>query len=165
MAIIKEAGPSDENQNAGQFALPANFDKNRFASKFVKIGNEVRAAEARQSLVGTGYTADGWAVWKNDAGEYHSVTVADGTYVLMFRPIDIQQGVDKVFGDLSRKRMLSEKRGETIDGKPVKDTGMLTEDRLTRILGSEGVDDGQSSVFSGIPTARNLTAEDKPLSK
>lgn len=140
----------------GRFALPMEFDQNQFASAFVPDGNEVMAMQTDQPVQGTGYVADGWKVWKypdkqttpklDDTGKptkvfedhpmkgkshkVHSQDAHGPVYVLMYRPIEIQQQVNEIYGLLSIDNMTAEARGETIAGAPIDDKGMLNERRL-----------------------------------
>lgn len=66
-------------------------------------------------------------------GKVHTVPSMEQhgiTYVLMYRPIEVQQQVNEVYGLLSIDHMTAEVRGETINGAPRDDTGMLGEQQL-----------------------------------
>ena len=128
--------------SAGIFELPPDFPQDKFASNFVKKGNDVKAAEQDEQLLGTQFIADGWAVWKRTDGTYHQVTISTGTYILMCRDRKVQLEVNRAFGNLSRERMMSEQRGETIAGSTNSDSGMLSADRLPRERDLEFAGDG-----------------------
>lgn len=136
--------------SAGVFELPSDFDQTKFASSYVKKGNDVKAAEQDEQLLGTSFIADGWAVWKREDGTYHQVTISSGTYILMCRKAEVQKAVNRAFGNLSRERMKSEQRGETIAGSTSSDSGMLNADRLPkeRDLDFAG-DNGEETVMHG----------------
>lgn len=125
---------NDAGQNVGgRFSLPQGFDGEKFASAFVPEGNEVQAMQTDQPVIGTGYVSDGWQVWKNSTDQPHKVHDRDQNgpvYVLMFRPIEVQQQVNEAYGLLSIDQMTAEVRGDTIGGKPADDRGMLNEKRL-----------------------------------
>ena len=116
--------------SAGVFELPPDFPAEKFASSYVKKGNDVKAAEQDEQVVGTQFIADGWQVWKRADGTYHQVTISSGTYILMHRPRHVQLEINRAYGNLSRERMQSEQRGETIAGSTNSDSGMLSADRL-----------------------------------
>lgn len=144
MAIELISGPAGAGiQGAGQFTLPVNFDQSEHAAKWVKKGNAVNAAAEREYIVGTRMTADGWAIWKDGAtattGKPHTVHVASGEYILLFRPKSIQNAVNAIYGNVGKERMMSEKKGEQMAGAAVNDPGMLGEDKLARVIGSEGL--------------------------
>lgn len=145
----------------GRYVVPAEFDTKKFASAFYPEGNEVSAMESDQPVVGTSLTAPGWKVWKYPqyvgdgknkeehpkAGKPHKVssTSTDGkTLVLMFRPLAIQKQVNEAYGEVSRKLMINEIQGVTLQpaaattdrGEP--DRGMLTNRRL--VGAGDGVD-------------------------
>lgn len=136
--------------SAGVFDLPPDFPQDKFASNYVKKGNDVKAAEQDESVVGTPFVADGWTVWKRADGSYHQVTVSSGTYILMSRPRQVQEGVNRAYGNLSRERMQSEQRGETIAGSSPTDSGMLGADRLPRERDLEpDLDGNEETVMHG----------------
>lgn len=140
----------------GRFALPAEFDTAKFAAGFYQKGQQVLAMQQQQVVVGTAYTAAGWQVWKypgvaetnessskkkkkskgvdditgeNKAGRPHEVTSTgkDGaTFVLMFRPIELQEQVNRAYGDLSLDQMVNEIRGDTLNPDAAGAGGMLT---------------------------------------
>lgn len=163
----------------GRFSLPPEFDSVRFASAYKMKGNEVLAAQREEPVLGTGYVADGWTVWKypkntqvpklDDDGEpvmrkipnkdwnknsdpsvpkeftemvyeenpssgqpheVHSQEQNGPTYVLMCRPIEVQNQINEIYGLLSIDNMTAEVRGDTIGGAKPDDPGMLTDPRL-----------------------------------
>lgn len=136
--LNRQAGIADGANLGGQFALPQEFDRQTLASGFYKKGTGVDAARQRQTLAGTEFSADGWNVWKfpeghECEGKTHEVTVSDGTYVLMYRDIGVQEAANYVFGEASRSRMNAEVNGETVAGNSLDDPGVLTEERLNQI--------------------------------
>ena len=50
----------------------------------------------------------------------------------MHRPRHVQLEINRAYGNLSRERMQSEQRGETIAGSTNSDSGMLSADRLPK---------------------------------
>lgn len=123
MALQIISGP--RSNNAGIFTLPQTFDEKQNAAKWVKEGASVDRARQREYLVGTNYTADGWEPFRQD-GEIVKVSTASGKYVLMFRPRDIQDEVNRAYANVSRQRIGRETTGETIAGSAPDDGGMLT---------------------------------------
>lgn len=183
-----------ESNLGGDFALPIEFDSKKFASSFVPKGNAVTAAQGRQVLVGTNYTAEGWSVWKYPdttptgdldeknkpvmmkhpkAGEKHEVTsrIKDGgTFTLMFRDKGVQQEVNEAYGQLSRQRMAQEVTGQTVAGANVTDDpGMLGRGRLP----SERAEMPEDEQFeppvavegAPLPADQNITKKSKRLSR
>lgn len=61
---LLRSGNTQNGNVGGRFALPREFDSSRFASSFVAEGNEVESMAGEQPVMGTGYVADGWTVWK-----------------------------------------------------------------------------------------------------
>lgn len=132
---------------AGLFNLPMSFDRKRYAACWKKVGQEVTAAQQREVIASLGLTADGWEVFKDNGKICKVATKKDGEYVLMFRPREIQDAVNALYGNESKRRLLVEKRGETIGGKPVEDPGLLNERVLEQSIGKEGQDlDGEVSL-------------------
>lgn len=137
--ITTIAGPS-RGPNAGYFNLPPEFDQKKFVSQWSKKGSEVEQAQQVQPIMGTNYGADGWTVWKypqghEQAGRLKEVVLKSGTYVLMFRPRPLQEAVNAICGNVSKRHLLSEQRGETLAGKPIPDPGILTDEQIKRGTG------------------------------
>ena len=124
----------DAGVDAGIFNLPPDFDTKRYAAEWVEEGR-VAFKQQRQVLPQTGYTADGWEVYKEGKS---AVKVTGGdkkVYVLMVRPRVIQQQVNALFGNVSKAQLRRERKGETVAGAPQQDPGMLTEQRLSQVAG------------------------------
>lgn len=153
MAIEVITGPAGSSpQGAGQFTLPPNFDTRKFAAKWVLKGNEVSAAAEREYIIGTNLTADGWAVWKDGEdgngvkGKPHTAHVKKGEHILLFRPRSIQNAVNAIYGNVGKQRMMAEKKGHTIGGESVRDSGLLGEEKIAKVLGSEGLQGEEGDV-------------------
>lgn len=114
--LLKKGGDVMRQQGSGLLTPPADFDLSRFAAKWAKEGNEVAVAMQEQRVQGTEYTAPGWQPWKDKDGKQYRVSLGDGSYILMFRPKEIQQAVQEAYGELSRKRLIAEGIGETVGG-------------------------------------------------
>jgi hypothetical protein len=135
MALEAIKGPTG-TPDAGIFNLPPNFDRNKFAAEWVEE-DQVPFKRQRQTLPQTGMTADGWEPYKMD-GAKHAFTVVSGNkkkYVLMVRPREIQDQVNALFGNVSKKQIRREQTGETVAGAAPQDPGMLTEQRLRSVAG------------------------------
>lgn len=183
-----------ETNLGGDFALPVEFNSKKYASSFVPKGNAVTAAQGRQALVGTNYTAEGWSIWKYPdeiptgdldekgkpemmkhpkAGEKHEVTsrIKDGgTFTLMFRDKGVQEEVNRAYGELSRDRMAQEAVGQTVAGANVTDDpGMLGGKRLPSERAEVPEDEQYEPpviVESGsLPTDQNIVKKTKKLSR
>lgn len=133
----------------GALALPVNFDRTKFASKWVKEGPAVEAATEREFLVGTQrLTADGWQVWRDGEtparGKPYSVSLQNGKYVLMYRSRSVQNDVNAIYGNVGKEMLQQERRGETLGGVPVSAPGMLGNEQLKKVIGAEQiVDEGE----------------------
>lgn len=134
----------------GKFALPIEFDSSVLSGGFYAEGQEALAMESPQPILGTAYTAPGWSVWKYPdtvagtkqphtyAGKPHRVagTKPGENFILMCRPLDVQQQVNSLYGELSTDMMVQEIRGETNlaqEGDP----GILINSRLEREIGKD----------------------------
>ena len=152
MAIQFLTTPTGET-HAGIFTLPANFDRQEHAAKWVKVGHSVAAAANREHLVGTSLTADGWEVWKDGktpaTGVPHKIPAASGEYILLFRSRKVQDAVNAIYGNVGKERMQQEKRGQTTGGVPITDNGMLGEERLSRATGESNED--EPVAFNPVP--------------
>lgn len=130
ITLIK--APSTE-PNAGIFNLPSQFNRKDHAALWAKHGAEVEARQQREYLQGSNFSAEGWTVWKDKADKICTVATRAGeTYVLMFRKRTIQDNVNAIYGDVSKRRMIQEHDGATIGGNAAGDTGMLTDQALER---------------------------------
>lgn len=180
------AGP-ESNRGGGPCELPFEFDSKRFASAYHPKGAGVNAARGVQNILGTQYSAPGWQVWTYPkergtgimdektgdekmekhpmAGQPHEVTLAGGkesggTYVLMFRPIEIQDQVNLVCALRSREMMEADLRGVTVGGN-TPDTGLVTEQVLRKQMGTEGEPDlamPNTVVHGGVPFGGRITS-------
>lgn len=135
----------------GPLALPQGFDTKAHAAGWFKEGPSAEAATQRQFLTGTQrVTADGYVVWKDSPGDPtkgkpYKVTLQSGVYVLMYRPRDIQNAVNAIFGNVGKEMLAQERRGETLGGIPVQ-PGMLNEERLAKTIGREALSDEEGDV-------------------
>lgn len=117
--------------DAGLFNLPVGFDREKFVSKWVLKGHAVAQAQQREHLIGSGnITADGWAVFKTEKGAIHSTHTQKGEYVLMFRAREIQEQVNAVYGNVGKKRMMTEKKLAVTSTQESRATGMLSDEQL-----------------------------------
>lgn len=121
----------------GPFALPVEFESDKYAAQFAPVGNATKALKGPQIVEGTQYTAEGWLTWKHPVtGKPHKVTERrkDGeTFILLYRPQEIQKQVNQAYANLSRERMHMEVTGRTVAGNQVTDDpGMLGLERLPR---------------------------------
>lgn len=135
MALEPISGPTGQ-PDAGIFNLPPGFDKDKFAAEWVEEG-QVAFKRQRQNLPQTGMTADGWEPYKQPGvNKAFSIVSGNGKrYVLMVRPRVIQDQVNALFGNVSKKQIRREQTGETVAGAAPQDPGMLTEQRLRTVAG------------------------------
>lgn len=146
--------------SAGPLTLPVGFDHKKHAAKWVRVGPMVAAAAEREHLVGTeNVTADGWQVWKDGenavAGKPYKVALASGEHVLLFRDKAVQEAVNAIYGNIGKERMSQERRGETTGGIPTSDSGMLNDDRLSRVIGKEPLEEGDVKL-NKVPNVRRV---------
>lgn len=143
MAIEFIEGPKTST-GAGVFTLPPEFDTKKYVSQWTKKGTATEAACQRQPIVGTRMSADAWAIWKNpETKKPHSVTISTGEHILLFRPREIQQAVNAIYGNIGKERQLAEKRGETMGGVAINDPGLLSDERIAKVTGSREPDGGE----------------------
>lgn len=130
--------------DAGMFNLPAGFDTEVYAAEWAEEKSVPFKAQ-RQVLPQTGMTADGWVPWKLKPSDKPTF-VTDGRgrkYFLLCRPKSIQRQVNALFGNVSKKVINREVKGETITtakGDATQDPGMLSEKQLVQTEGSIGVE-------------------------
>lgn len=130
--ILKQPGFAPD---AGIFNLPPNFDIKKWAAEWVGEGM-VPFKMQRQSLPGANATADGWVPYKDETegknkGKFVKTTNGAGkVFVLMVRPKQLQQDINALLGNVSKKHITRELRGETVGGELAQDPGMLPESRL-----------------------------------
>jgi hypothetical protein len=137
--------------DAGLFNLPPCFKPARWAAKWVREGAGVLHAEQRESLAGFPATADGWVVYKREGGKICKVaTQKDGNYILMYRPREVQDGVNAIYGNMGKQRMLAEKQGETVGGIS-KQEGMLGESDLAQVEPHNLADDAGTVTLNQVP--------------
>lgn len=137
--------------DAGIFNLPPGFDTKRYAAEWVESG-QVDFKKQRQVLPQTGFTADGWELYKVE-GAKNPFTVSGGNgkkYVLMVRPRVVQDQVNALFGNVSKDQINRERKGETVAGAAPQDPGILTEARLRSVAG-EGALVGEGDEFTPNP--------------
>lgn len=143
MAIQLIQGPKGQATPApGPLSLPAAFDRKMHAAKWVKEGPEVDAAAQREWLLGTQLTADGWEVWRDAQNKPYKVPLKGGVYILLHRLRTVQDGVNAIYGNVGKERLLQERRGDTTGGVPTNDPGMLSDERLSKVLGPEDLGEG-----------------------
>ena len=163
-------GPQDLNRVRGKLDLPPAFDNKRYACKWVKKGVNTSKAQQPQHVAGTQYKADGWVPYKDPKTKtFHIRTLSDGAYVLMVRPLILQQTLQRLNGNLSRTRMEYEIKGQTIAGEANEDTGMLPHEVLARIpglgqVGMESVRIPKNDIVAETsgPSSVNVSTKQKP---
>lgn len=138
----------------GPLQLPEWFDVDKYAAKWVKVGPAVAAAAEREWIPGTQATADGWIVARHPKEKTPcKVSLQSGIHVLLCRPIAVQRAVNAICGNVGKQRMLQERAGETLGalgGEVTEDPGMLSDERLSKVLGRDDLEDG-AVVMNPIP--------------
>lgn len=156
--LISAPKGSPSNEPPGPMSLPAEFDRKKFASKWVKQGPAVDAAREREWIPGTQLTADGWEVWKNEEGKPFTVALLSGVYILLHRFKAVQEAVNAICGNIGKERLLQEKRGETTGGVLISDTGMLSDEKLSKTIGKEEMEEGVVK-FNDVPNVERDRVE------
>ena len=150
-------GPMGGNQSAaGMFTLPPTFDPRQHAGKWVEEAS-VPWAKQREPIVGTNLSADGWEIWKNgeEGAKSKPTIVTDGKgrkYVLMFRSRKLQDEVNALYGNVSKKAINREVQGETVQGAAKQDAGILTEAELARQGGGGSLADESVQTLNPVST-------------
>src|SRR5438045_990764 len=136
MGIEILKSPVGGGPDAGMFNLPPKFDQKKFAAEWVE-SSQVEMKRQRQVLQQAGVTADGWEVWKADPQDEPTVVHASGNkkFVLMCRDAEVQRQVNAIFGNVSKKILAREIKGETVAGENLQDSGILPEERLRKEIG------------------------------
>ena len=151
--------------SGSKFALPPQFPAHTHASRWVEDGPGVLEAKQFEYIPGANVKAKGWDVWLHDpeAGKVAETsteedalppkraklkpyvrTIGKRNYVLMCRPKRLQQAVNKLYADESRRRT-----GQVISGEvnPVAGSddphGLVTDHQLNRYAGRER-DEGEN---------------------
>ena len=128
--------------DAGIFNLPPEFDRKKNAAQWKQMGAEVLKAQERQSILGTHLTADGWEPFKDKAGgPVKRISTNGKEYMLMFRPREIQDAVNALYGNVGKERMSMSKRGESSAGVPLA-KGVLTEEQLLKVTNERTAEEG-----------------------
>lgn len=138
MGIEILKSPEGSAVDAGMFTLPPNFDSKKYAAEWVESG-QVDMKRQRQVLAQAGVTADGWEVWKaNPQDEATTISLSGNKkFVLMCRDAEVQKQVNAIYGNVSKKILAREIKGETVNGANLQDAGILTEERLQREIGGD----------------------------
>lgn len=132
-----EAVTSPVNVNKGHLEMPVEFDQNRFVGAWFKRGPQANKMRQPEVLGGAQIKAAGWSVWKDSKGRTCQRSLSSGVYILMFRPKNLQQAIQKIYGNESRRRMVQEASGQTVAGDINQDSGILTNSVLSRMPGLE----------------------------
>lgn len=141
--VIRRPRGSSAIEMPGPLNLPPDFDRTKYAAKWVKVGPAVAANAERQWIPGTSATADGWEVWRSPKTKKPcKVALGNGTHVLLCRDASVQKAVNAICGNIGKERLLQERAGETIAGEVPSDPGMLTDHQLQKIYGREEEADG-----------------------
>lgn len=152
-----EVGSTPRNLAGHRFALPHNFPASKLASRWVEDGPEVAEARQDQVLAFANVRARGWQVWENPDAEkgskdkYVRRVVGKKTFILMFRPKELQNAVGRIYAAESRSFTNAELRGETNRVNDNNDPGILTNQDL-RTFSRE---DHQTETLPPVPINRS----------
>lgn len=135
---ILKAPRGAAGETFGPLNLPVAFDRQKFAAKWVKEGPAVAAAAEREWIPSTKMTADGWEVWRDpETNKPHKVALQSGVHILLCRDLVVQQAVNAICGNIGKERLSNERKGETVAGQAPSDSGMLSDDKLNKVMGME----------------------------
>ncbi len=116
-----------------RFALPPGFDEKKFASRWALDGPEVQEAQQPEVLAYANAKAQGWSVWHPEkTKDVCTRVVGKHKYILMFRPIALQEAVTLCYAAESRGRVNLELKGETNHANDGGDAGILSAADLKR---------------------------------
>lgn len=129
--------------NEGQLQLPPEFDKTKLAGKWEKDGPHVLKAQQNEIIASARVQAKGWTVWLDSAKKPCKRTLGSGTFILMYRPRQLQDAVNALHGNTSRMRLSDEVLGSTIQGQdPQAAEGLLNHTQLSERGLREDLSDG-----------------------
>lgn len=156
MPIIMHKSPTGAGPiQPGPLMLPPWFDSKKYAAKWVKVGPAVQAAAEREWIPGTSLTADGWIVARDSSKKPCKVSLQSGIHVLLCRDAAVQKAVNAICGNVGKQRMLQERAGETLatlGGEVGEDPGMLSDERLSKVLGRErDAEDDGAVIMNPVP--------------
>lgn len=137
------------SRNAGsKLALPAGFDYNKFASKWVEDGHAIEEAKQPTFLPSENLSAQGWQLYRQVQAPSAAEILADAklpedkrkkpimvpvtrvlggkVWVLMFRPKALQRALNVIYANQSRELVTKELRGESALANETGDPGILT---------------------------------------
>ncbi len=166
---ITDVVNAGSNVDAGQFNLPTEFDVAQYASRWVKKGNAVEQARQPEPLMGTNKQAAGWELWKypktnkeKKAGLNCEANLKSGTYMLMFRKRSIQDNVNAIYGNVSKELLMREQRGETVGGAVNTDSGLISDERISKKYGLTEFGDDNGSIALNKITSSAAKVEADP---
>lgn len=116
---------------SGALSLPVEFDRNKYAAKWVEKGFQTQQAMQEQHISAT-IIADGWIVWKHKSQICQRI-LSGKAYILMCRPKELQQQINAICGNLSREKVVREHSGQTSSGQPLEDHGILSTQELQAV--------------------------------
>lgn len=157
-ASLKELGMEvvktpEQQVHAGIFQLPPDFDRTKFAAEWVEQEN-VPVKQQRNLMPQVGVTVPGLTVWKGDdgKGKPHVVNAAGGKkkFVLMCRPLKVQKAMNALYGNVTKRMINREVRGETAAGEGIQDPGILTEQTLRQVAGGSLAEESVQPLNSAV---------------
>jgi hypothetical protein len=124
----------------GHLQVPASFDRKKYVAKWVKDGAAVNQAKQPEIISHVRKQAAGWETFMvtvDDEGKPCKPApctriLADGKYVLMCRPRELQSAVNKLYGKISTDRTNLEASGETVSPL-VENSGLLSDKQLVSL--------------------------------
>lgn len=147
------------DQNAAEFNLPPEFDRQKWSAYWVEDGPKVQEVAQREWLNGaSNVTADGWEVWKGPDKKPRKVVSGKKTYVLTCRLRSVQNSVNAIYGNVGKLRAMAEKREDpvAVDGR--RDPGVLGDARLQRIMGQSEIDHEGEVVLNKVDDVQRVEA-------
>lgn len=173
LSRVEDSGGNAHRNAASSLSLPAGFDFNRFASKWVADGNEIDEAKQPKFIQSVGLRADGWQVYKQiqalsaldelantklpkeerkKPAMVPVVRISSGKpYVLMFRPKALQRALNVIHANESRDLVTRELSGQSAIANETGDPGILTNEDMKQFNRVSDAED-RSSEYLGKTT-------------
>lgn len=176
--LTRIEGPSGAaNRMAGsKFALPPGFDTSKYASAWIEEGPQVQEAMQEVYLESEGVKAQGWQIFKimkpkkvSDEKDEKSKpemvpctrAIGKAVYVLMYRPKKLQQALNIIYANQSRRLVQQEIRGDTVAANESGDPGIITAAELSKFSKEATDEDGvpylKTTPLAGARTPQEAT--------
>jgi hypothetical protein len=146
--------------NTGKLKLPKTLDTKKYAVKWAEMGLGVESAQEPQYL-GEGKEAEGWTVWRDPKTKKPcSRIMGNKRWVCMVRSRILQDSVNAHYGNVSKKRVIQQKTGETLHGDDNDRQGLITSKDLGKFSKEQEEDlENKAFKFNKVDTKKRETIE------